>query len=365
MNHRSSDRSSIKIMKKSAVKIFAFLFIFIPGARLCFAQKTPPKNLKPSSGYHLLKKIEVGGEGGWDYLFDDADAHRLYVSHATKVVVIDTDKDTVVGEIPNTNGVHGIAVVADLNRGFISDGRDNQVTIFDLKTLKTLDMVKVGKNPDAIIYDAATKRVFTFNGGSSDATAIEAETGKVAGTIALGGKPEFATTSGKGIIFVNIEDKSEVIQFDSQTLTVKNRWSIAPGEEASGMAIDRKNKRLFIVCSNKKMIVMNSENGKVVADLPTGDGTDAASFDAGENLAFSSNGEGTLTIVREDSKDKFSVVENITTQRGARTMTLDRITHKLYLPTAEFGETPAPTKERPRPRPATVPNSFVILVYGK
>lgn len=365
MNHRTSDRFSIKIMKKSAVKIFVFLFIFSGGASLCFAQKISPKNSKTSSGYHLLKKIEVGGEGGWDYLFADADAHRLYVSHATKVVVIDTEKDAVVGEIPNTNGVHGIAVARDLNRGFVSDGRDNSVTIFDLQTLKTLDTVKVGKNPDAIIYDDASQRIFTFNGGSSDATAIDAANGKVVGTIALGGKPEFATTDGKGMIFVNIEDESEVVQFDSRSLTVKSRWSIAPGEEASGMAIDRKNKRLFIVCSNQKMIVMNSENGKVVADLPTGDGTDAASFDKETNLAFSSNGEGNLTVIREDSKDKFSVVENIPTQRGARTMTLDAKTHKLYLPTAEFGETPAPTKERPRPRPAIVPNSFVILVFGK
>src|SRR5882757_9099094 len=190
-------------MTKPQKHFLSVLFLIIFVSAICIGQTTPTP-----SGYHLLKKIEVGGEGGWDYLFADSDAHRLYVSHATKVVVIDTDKDTVIGEIPDTNGVHGIAVAAELGRGFISDGRDNAVTIFDLTSLKTLDTVKVGKNPDAIIYDPASKRIFAFNGGSSDATAIDAATGKIAGTIALGGKPEFATSDGKGNVFVNIEDKS-------------------------------------------------------------------------------------------------------------------------------------------------------------
>ena len=348
-----------------SIKQICVLFsLFIFGASLGAAQTSPEK---PSalSGYHLLKKIEVGGEGGWDYLYADAGEHRLYVSHSTKVVVIDTDTDKVIGEIPNTNGVHGIAVAGNLGKGFISDGRDNTVTIFDLKTLKTLDTVNAGKNPDAIIYDPATKRVFAFNGGSSDATVIDAESGKVAGTIALGGKPEFAASDEKGTVFVNIEDKSEVVAIDSRKLEVKNRWQIAPGEEPSGMAIDRQTRRLFVVCSNEKMIVLNADDGKVVADLPTGKGTDAAAFDPNTKFAFSSNGAGTLTIVREDSGDKFAVVENIPTQRGARTMTLDTKTHKIYLPTAEFGATPAATTEHPRPRPAIVPNSFVILVFGK
>ncbi|MDQ6788439.1 MAG: YncE family protein [Acidobacteriota bacterium] len=351
-------------MKISTKQILSSLLLIVFTAGICAAQKKSPKE-QTSSGYHLLNKIEVGGEGGWDYVFADAGEHRLYVSHATKVVVIDTETEKVVGEIPNTNGVHGIAVAENLGRGFISDGRDNAVTIFDLKTLARLGDVKTGKNPDAIIYDPASKRVFAFNGGSSDTTVIEAESGKVAGTIALGGKPEFATADGKGMVFVNIEDKSEVVALDSRVLTVKSRWSIAPGEEPSGMAIDRNNHRLFIVCSNQKMIVLNVENGKVVADLPIGNGTDAAAFDEKTKLAFSSNGEGTLTVVREDGKDKFSVVENLKTQRGARTMALDSKTHKIFMPTAQFGETPAPTPERPRPRPAIMPNSFVILVYGK
>lgn len=351
-------------MKTLIKQHFALLVLALFCAGICTAQKTASKSTAPS-GYHLLKQIAVGGEGGWDYVYDDAEAHRLYVSHATKVVVIDTDTYEVVGEIPNTNGVHGIAVADKLGRGFTSNGRDNSVTVFDLKTLKAIDTIKVGKNPDAILFDAATNRVFTFNGGSSDSTVIEAATGKVAGTIPLGGKPEFAQSDLKGTVFVNIEDTSEIAAIDARTLKVKSRWSIAPGEEASGLAIDRKTHRLFAVCSNQKMIVVNYDTGKVVGDIPTGDGTDAAAFDAKSKLAFASNGAGTLTIISEGKADKFTVAENVTTMRGARTMALDEKTHKVFLPTAQFGETPAPTAERPRPRPAIVPNSFVILVYGK
>ena len=353
-------------MKTITGQLILFFGFFVFTITVCDAQKPTAKTTVPSSsGYHLLNKIEVGGEGGWDYLFDDSDAHRLYVSHATKVVVIDTDTDKVVGEIPNTNGVHGIAVAKDFGRGFVSDGRDNSVMIFDLKTLKTIDTVKVGKNPDCIIYDAASKRVFAFNRGDSTVTAIEAKDGKVAGTLDLGGHPEFATADGKGMVYVNLDDKSQIVPIDSLKLEVKNHWSVAPGEDPSGMAIDLKTRRLFVVCGNKKMVVINADTGKVVADIPTGDGTDAAGFDPGTRMAFSSNGEGNLSIIREDSGDKFSLAENIQTQRGARTMALDAKTHKVYLATAQFGETPAPTAERPRPRPAIVPNSFVILVYGK
>src|SRR6266404_3041837 len=275
-------------MKTSIKGISAILFLVTFGAVLCVAQS--------SSGYHLLKKFEVGGEGGWDYLYADSSAHRLYVSRATRVIVLDSDTGASIGEIPNTNGVHGIAIAEDAGRGFTSNGRDNAVTIFDLKTLKVLGTVATGKNPDAIIYDPASKRVFTFNGGSSNSTAIDAADGKVAGTIELGGRPEFATADGKGMVFVNLEDKSQVVAFDSRKLEVKNHWSIAPGEEPSGMAIDPKHHRLFIVCSNKKMIVLNNENGSVVAQPTIGDGPDAAGFDPETKLAFSSNGDGTLTI---------------------------------------------------------------------
>lgn len=316
------------------------------------------------TGYRLLNKIAVGGDGGWDYLIADADADRLYVSHATHVVVIDTKTDKVVGDIPNTNGVHGIAFDHKTGRGFVSNGRDNTVTIFDLKTLANLGTVKTGTNPDAIMFDPATNRVFAFNGRSNDATVIGAADGKVAGTIALGGKPEFAVSDEKGTVYVNIEDKSEIVAIDAKTLTVKSRWSLAPGEGPSGLAIDRKNNRLFSVC-DKKMVIVDAGTGKVIGNVATGDGTDAAGFDPGTKYAFSSNGEGTLTIIHEDSADKYSIAENVTTQRSARTMALDTKTHKVYLATAQYGPVPAATAAQPRPRAPMVPGSFVILVFGK
>ncbi len=336
---------------------------FIIGAIASFSNVSIAQ--KPAHGYHLLNKIEVGGEGGWDYIIADSNAHRLYVSHATHVVVIDTATDKIVGDIPNTNGVHGVAFAEKLGKGFISNGRDNSVTIFDLKTLKTLDNVKVDKNPDCILFDPASNRVFAFNRGASNVTAINAADGKVAGTIDLGGHPEFATADGRGMVFVNLDDKSQVVAIDSKKLTVNAHWAVAPGEDPSGMAIDPKTNRLFIVCGNKKMVVMDSATGKVISDLAIGDGTDAAGFDPDTKMAFSSNGDGTLTVVHEDSKDKFSVAENVTTQPRARTMAVDTKNHKVYLATAQFGPAPAATTAQPRPRAPMIPNSFVILVYGK
>jgi YVTN family beta-propeller protein len=338
--------------------LFVCSLLLFPGIALNAQTKSP-------SGYHLTKQIKLGGEGGWDYLTFDEKARRLYLSRSTHVMVVDADTGAVVGDLPNTTGVHGIALVQDLNKGFTSNGRDSTVTVFDLKTLKVLKQIPVGKNPDAIIYDPSSKRVFTFNGASSDTTAIDAQAETVAGTIPLGGRPEFAVADEKGHIYVNLEDKSEVLELDSKKLAVANRWPLAPGEEPSGMAMDRKHRRLFIVCANKLMVVMNADNGKLVTSLPIGSGTDAAGFDPETGLAFSSNGDGTLTIVHEDSPEKFSVVENVATQRGARTMTLDTKTHRVFLVTAEFGPPPAPTAERPHPRPSIVPGSFVVLVVGK
>src|SRR6266404_1731922 len=231
------------------------------------------------SGYHVARTYKIGGEGGWDYLTVDSKARRVYISRGTHVMVVDADTFAVVGDIPNTNGVHGIAVVADLDKGFTSNGRDNAVTVFDLKTLKVLATVPVGKNPDAILYDPSSKRVFTLNGASHDTTAIDAKTNTVAGTIALGGKPEFAVADEKGHVYVNVEDKNEIVQFDPMKLTVENHWTIAPGEEPSGLAMDRKHRRLFSVCGNKLMAVVNADNGRVVTTLPIGAGTDAAGFD--------------------------------------------------------------------------------------
>jgi DNA-binding beta-propeller fold protein YncE len=325
-----------------------------------------PAGLRSSdSSYHLTKTVKLGGEGFWDYLNVDSDARRLYISRGTHVMVLDADSLEVLGDLPNTQGVHGIALASELGRGFTSNGRANTVTIFDLKTLKVLGEVKTGQNPDAIIYDPASRRVFTFNGRSGDSTAIDAASGSVAGTIALGGRPEFAAADGKGHVYANLEDKSMVVAIDSQKLTVVSRWPLAPGEEPSGMAMDRDHRRLFSGCHNKMMVVMDADSGKVVATPPIGQGVDANAFDPGTGLAFSSNGDGTLTVVHQESPDKYSVVDNVQTQRGARTMALDLKTHNVYLVTAEFGPPPAPTADQPRPRPSIVPGSFVVLVVSR
>lgn len=315
--------------------------------------------------YHVAKKISVGGEGGWDYISFDAQSHRLFASHGNYVSVISTDSDKVVGEIPKTEGVHGIAVANEFGRCFVSNGRTSTVSIVDLKTLKLIDTVSVGKNPDAILYDPFSKRVFAFNGRSSDASILDAATGKVVSTLPLGGKPEFSATDGKGKVFVNIEDKNEIVAIDAKEMKILSRWPIAPGEEPSGLSIDAEHERLFAVCGNKLMVVVNAENGTVLATLPIGDRVDGCAFDPGAGLAFSSNGEGTVTVVCEESPLKFSVLETVKTQAGARTITVDPTTHTLYLPTAEFGPAPAPTAERPHPRPAILPNSFVILKIQK
>lgn len=318
------------------------------------------------TGYHVIKKYQIGGEGFWDYLTMDSAARRLYVSRGTHVVVFDPDSGKVAGDIPNTEGVHGIALAPDLDRGFTSNGRTSSVTIFDLKTLKEIGVVKTtGENPDAILYDPASRRVFTMNGRGGNATAIDAAAGTVAGTIDLGGKPEFATADGKGHIYANLEDKSLVVAIDSKQLKVESRWPLAPCESPSGMAIDREQRRLFIGCHNQMMAVMDADTGKVITTLPIGRGVDANRFDPETRLAFSSNGDGTLTVVHEDSPDKFAVVDNVPTQRGARTMALDRKTHNLYLVTAEFGPAPPPKPGERFQRPPIVPNSFTILVVGK
>lgn len=316
--------------------------------------------------YKLVKTIPIPGQGGWDYLFADSPNRRLYISHGTEVDVLNLDTGTITGKIPNTNGVHGIAVAHEFNRGFISDGRDNQVTIFDLNTLAVITNVKAGTNPDGILYDPYSRRVFAFNGRSANMTAIDAKTGQVAGTMALGGKPEFPATDGKGNVFVNIEDKSELVRFDPKTLEIENRWPLAPCESPSGLAIDTAHHRLFPACDNKIMAVVDADNGKVITTVPTGEGTDAAAFDSGTKLAFSSNGgDGTLTVIKQESADKYSVSQNVQTRRGARTMALDLKTHTIYLSDADFGERPAPTAENPHPRPKIIPGTFKLLVVAQ
>src|SRR5579862_2882434 len=313
--------------------------------------------------YKVVGKIKVGGAGRWDYAYADSANHRLYISHGTQTEVIDTATDKLVGTIPDTKGVHGIAIAADLGRGFTSDGGDNDVTVFDLKTLKVLSKVKTGQNPDAIIYEPVSHRVFTFNGRSSDSTAIDAKTGDViTASIPVGGKPEFAQIDGKGHLYANIEDKNEIVEVNAKDALVAKRYSIAPCDSPSGMTIDPKG-RLYSVCENKLMVISDPAAGKVLATVPTGPGTDGVAFDDG--YAFSANGgDGTATMVGETSPGKFEAVATIQTQRSARTVGSDPRTHKLYLPAAEMGP-PVAGKDGKKGRPQALPDSFSILVVGR
>jgi YVTN family beta-propeller protein len=315
--------------------------------------------------HHLLNTIPVGGEGGWDYLSVDAAGRRLYVSHGNSVVVIDIDKNAVVGEIADTPGVHGLAPAPDLQRGFVSNGRENKASIVDLKTLQTLSKVETGQNPDGMLYEPGQQEAYMFNGRSESATVIDGKASKVVATIPLGGKPEFGSADPKaGRVYDNLEDKSEVVAIDTKSHKVVDRWPIAPGEEASGMAIDLDHHRLFLGCGNKMMVMMDSNNGKVVGSVPIGQGVDANAFDPGTQLAFASCGDGTVTIAHEDSPDKLTVVQTLITEPRARTMTLDPKTHRIYLASAKFEAPSEPPAAGQRQRPKMVPGSFKILVYG-
>ncbi len=336
-------------------------------ALFALAAIAPALRAQDAAGYHLTKKITVGGEGGWDYTL--VDGTRLYVSHATRMVVIDLQRDTVVGEVTGTNGIHGIAIARDLGRGFTSNGRDTSVTIFDLTTLATIGTVKVtGANPDAIQYDPASKRVFTFNGTGKSATAIDAASGQVVGTIPLGGKPEFAQVDGKGRLWVNIEtDTGQVVEIDTKAMKEVGRYWLPGCEEPSGLALDRANSRLFSVCGNSTMAVSDPASRKVIALVPIGPGVDATAYDAQSKLVFASNGgNGTLTVVKQESADRYTVLGNAATQRGSRTMSLDPATHRLFLASAEYGPPPAPAQPGGRPgRPPMIPGSFAILVMDR
>lgn len=285
--------------------------------------------------YHIVKKISIPGQGGWDYLIVDEAARKLYVSHGTQVEVLDVDSGKIVGKIPNTLGVHGVAIAPELSRGFVSAGQTSTVTIFDLKTLKTIGEVPTGKKPDGIIYDPATSQVFAFNGGSNSVTVISAADGKVAGTIDLGGGPEFAVADGKGYVFNNLEDQSQVVKINSRKLAVEQRWPLAPCEAPSSMAMDRPNRRLFIGCRSKVMAVVDADSGKVITTVPIGDHVDATAFDTDSRLIFNSNGEGTITVVHQDTPDRYSVVETVKTLPRAKTMAFDAKTRQLFLSTAE------------------------------
>ena len=290
-----------------------------------------------AAGYHLLRTIPVGGAGGWDYLTVDETGQRLFVSHETQVEVIDLASNSVSGKIPDTPGVHGIALAPEEGRGFISNGQASTVTVFDLKTLAPISQVPTGKKPDAIVYDPSTRRVFAMNGGSDSSTVIDPVRGKVVGTIALGGGPEFAVADGSGNVFVNLEDQNESLRIDARDMTVKNRWPLAPCERPSSMAIDRAQHRLFIGCRSKVMAVVNSDTGNVIVTLPIGDHVDASAFDPASGLIFNSTGEGTIDVFQQDSPDKYTAVQRIPTHAGSKTMALNSKTHELLVPSNESG----------------------------
>ena len=316
-----------------------------------------------SQTYKVSKKINVAGDEGWDYLAVDEANQHLFVSHGSVVNVIDLKSYKTIFTITDTKGVHGIAVANDLNKAFITDGNDNAVTIVNLKTYKLIQKVTIeDQKPDAVLYDAFSKKVFTYNAKSNDATVLDAVTNKVIKTIPLMGKPEFSVTNNKGLIYVNIEDKNQIKTIDATKLKVTATWNIAPGDEPTGLAIDLETNRLFSVCSNNLMVIVDASNGKIIKTLPIGDGCDGVAFDPKKKLVFSSNGEGTITVVKEENANTFSVLETVKTQKGARTIALNTNTNQLYLPTAEFGAKPEPTKENPRPRASLVPNSFAVLV---
>jgi DNA-binding beta-propeller fold protein YncE len=329
-------------------KLFALALVLVVPTLLAAA----------STGFHIVNEIKVGGEAGWDYLIVDSAARRLYISHATHVVVVDIDKNTVVGDIPDTPGVHGIALAPELNKGFISNGRGNNVTIFDLKTLKATGTVAAEMNPDAIRYDAKSGRVFAFNGRSRSATAIDVKTGMAVATIALPGKPEFSQADGKGKVYVNIEDTAEIVEIDAATAKVTKKYALTGCEGPSGLAMDTKARRLFSVCGNCVMAVSDPDKGTVIATPAIGAGSDGVVFDPGTGYALSSNGDGTLTIVQQTG-GKYDVIENVATERGARTIALDEKTHRVYLPTATAGQAAAGG------RAPYLPDSFKVLVVGK
>jgi YVTN family beta-propeller protein len=318
-----------------------------------------------AGGYHVIRRMPVGGDGSWDYLRVDPDAHRIYVSRGTHMMVVDEVSGKVVGDIPDTKGVHGVALAFDLGKGYTSNGGSNSVSVVDLKTLKTLSEIKIeGGNPDSIIYDPVTKRVFTFNGKTNDSTAIDTASGKVVGTVALGGKPEEPGLDGKGNVFVNIEDKSSITEFDAKTLAIKGTWPLAPCEGPSALAVDTAHRRLFVAC-DKVMVVINADNGKVVASPPIGGDPDGNGYDPATGMLFAACREGLVSVIHQDSADKYSVVGNITTQFGTRTMTMDPKTGHVFTVTADFKPAAAPTADNPKPRPEMIAGSFVILEIGK
>jgi DNA-binding beta-propeller fold protein YncE len=319
-----------------------------------------------AAGYHVAQQYVLGGEGGWDYLAFDGPGKRLFITRSDRVSVVDPATGKVLGEIPGLKRGHGVALAYPTGHGFVTSGADSTVTMFDLKTLAPIKRIHAADDDDAVLYDPASKRVFTFNGDAGSATAIDPVDGTKIGDIALGGKPEFGIADGEGRLFVNIADKGEIAQLDPKKLIVVKRWAIAPCEDPSGLAFDGKHERLFSVCGNKVMAVSDAHAGKLVTTVPIGSGVDAAAYDAATGYVFASNGEGTLTVIHEDAPNRYHVVETVPTLRGARTMALDPATHRVYTASAKFGVTPAAaTADNPRRRPPMIPGSFTLLVLQR
>jgi|SRR5579863_655265 len=345
MSHRGTIIAALTSLGLAVVLFIAGLTWAIPSA-------------PGASGYHVLKTIPVGGTEGWDYITMDSAARLLYIGREDRIVVVNVDSGIVVGEVNGLSGTSGLLPVPELGRGFVTNGDTSTALIVDLKSLKKIGTVKTGKDPDSFVYEPVTKRAFIMNSAGNSATVVNAADGTVVGTIALGGQPEFVVADGQGRIYINITDTNEIAEVDSATLKILHRWSLAPGTGPSGLSMDRKNRRLFSACDNQKMIAMDADTGKVIADLPTGAGTDASLFDPGsQNVFASAGGSGTLTVIHEDSPDKFSVLEDVPTQSGARTMALDTNTHNVLLVTARHGH--GSTHQN------VLPNTFVVLVVGK
>jgi hypothetical protein len=315
-----------------------------------------------AQSYHVSQTLTLGGDGGWDYLALDTAGHRLFIARQDRIMVVDPAAGTVLGVIPGLNRAHGVAFDYASGHGFATSGADSTVTMFDLKSLQVLGRTIAAVDDDGILYDPATRRIFTMNGDAGSATAIDPVSGQRVGNVDLGGKPEFGVSAGDGMLYVNLEDKSEVVEVDARAMKVTRHWSIAPCQSPSGLAMDRANHRLFSGCRNGLMGVSDARAGRLVTTVPIGRGVDACRFDAANRLAFASNGDGTLTVIHEDAPDKFTVVANVATKQGARTMELDEATHRLYTVSADFGPAPAPTPERPRARPPVLPGTFALLV---
>ncbi|MEO8562266.1 MAG: YncE family protein [bacterium] len=319
-----------------------------------------------AASYHVTQRIPLGGEGGWDYIAVDTARGRLFIARSDRVMVVDQTSGKIVGEIPGLDRGHGVAFAYTTNHGFATSGADSMVTMFDLGTLAVLKKTMVGVDDDALLYDPVAKRIFTFNGDANTASVLDPSSGDLAGTIPLGGKPESGVTDGAGTIYINIADKGEIVEVNGPAMKVVRRWSIAPCEDNSGIALDKAHERLFSVCGNKLMAVSDTRRGKLVKTLPIGEGVDAAAYDAATGLAFASNGAGTMTVVHEDGPNKYRVISTVTTMPGARTMTLDPKSHRVYTVSAKAGPMPAAAPgQTGRRRAPMIPGSFTLLVLER